>query len=201
MWLSLFYVRISIQRTYLSHFPHMFQCKRRHKQHIRETKRRLKERFNEHCWSVDKPTKISKPTTVSEHFLTDHHTANDISLIPLELVHSNRDSVRKAWEAYLITRDNTLQPLGSNKRDEMKHLLFPYMFFLKAFFYFILLSPLYHFQISSYKSNSVSSHSICTISHSKFFKSYLNCNILYNFPKATVCNTLMKEGSAFRHII
>ena len=129
MWQSLFYVQISIQRTYLSHFPHMFQCKRCHKQHIRETKRRLKERFNEHCWSIDKPTKISKPTTVSEHFLTDHHTANDISLIPLELVHSNRDSVRKAWEAYLITRDNTLQPLGSNKRDEMKHLLFPYMFF------------------------------------------------------------------------
>ena len=62
---------------------------------------------------------ISQPTTVSEDFLTDHQTANDISLIPLQPVQSNRDSVRKAREAYLITRGNTLQPLVLNKREEM----------------------------------------------------------------------------------
>ena len=100
-------------------FIYMVQCKSRHKQYAGETERRLKDRFNEHRRPVDKPTNTSKPTTVSEHFLTDHHIANDISLIPLELVHSNRDSVRKAREAYLIARGNTLQPLGLNKRDEM----------------------------------------------------------------------------------
>ena len=65
------------------------------------------------------PANISKRTSVSEHFLADHHTINDISLIPLELVHCNRDSVHKAREAYLITKGNTPQPLGLNKRDEI----------------------------------------------------------------------------------
>ena len=56
-----------------------------------------------------------KPTTVSEHFLTNDHFANDIILIPLELTKSNRDSVRKAREAYLIERDKTREPLGWSK--------------------------------------------------------------------------------------
>ena len=43
-----------------------------------------------------------KTTTVSEHFLTNDHSANDIILIPIELTKSNRDSVRKAREAYLV---------------------------------------------------------------------------------------------------
>ena len=79
---------------------------------------------------------VSKLTTVSEHFLTGHHTANDISLIPLQLVHSNHDSERKAREAYLIARGNTLQPLGLNKRDEMKYLI-P---FIILYMYFSILS-------------------------------------------------------------
>ena len=61
----------------------------------------------------------SKPTTVSEHFLTNDHSADDIILILLELTKSNRDSVRKAREAYLIERGKTLEPLGINKKDEM----------------------------------------------------------------------------------
>ena len=58
---------------------------------------------------------ISKPTTVSKHFLTNDHSANDITLIPLELIKSSRDSMRKAREAYLIERGRTLEPLGINK--------------------------------------------------------------------------------------
>ena len=69
-----------------------------------ETKLQLKDRFNEHRKPVDKPTNTSKPTTASEHFLTNHHTASDITLIPLVLISSNRDSERKAREEYLITR-------------------------------------------------------------------------------------------------
>ena len=129
------YVQLHIQRTNFLHIPlhgetrpithhitcnsknliYMIQCKRCHKQ----TRLNYKDHFNEHRRPVDKPTNISKPNTVPEHFLTDHHTGNDILLIPLELVHSNRDSVRKTMEAYLITRGNTLQPLALNKRDEM----------------------------------------------------------------------------------
>ena len=61
---------------------------------------------------------LNPPLTVSEHFLTNDHSANDITLIPLELIKSNRDSVRKAREAYLIERGK-LEPLGINKKDEM----------------------------------------------------------------------------------
>ena len=86
--------------------------------HIGDTKRGLKGRFNEHRRPVDNTSNISKPTTVSEHFLTNDHSANDIILIPLELIKSNRDSVRKAREAYLIVRGKTLKPLGMNEKDE-----------------------------------------------------------------------------------
>ena len=79
---------------------YMIQCNHCHKQYIGETKRRLKD-----C-------------TVSEHFLCNNHNATDKQLIPLELVKSNRDSVRKAREAYLIERGQTLEPHGLNKKDE-----------------------------------------------------------------------------------
>ena len=39
-----------------------------------------------------------------------------MKLIPLELVKSNRDSVRKAREAHLIERGQTLEPHGLNKK-------------------------------------------------------------------------------------
>ena len=39
-------------------------------------------------------------------------------LIPLELIKSNRDSVRKSREAYLTDRGQTMNPLGLNRRDE-----------------------------------------------------------------------------------
>ena len=57
----------------------------------------------------------SKPTTVSEHFLWND---TDMQVIPLELVKSNRDSVRKAREAYLIERGQTLEPHVLDKEDE-----------------------------------------------------------------------------------
>ena len=97
---------------------YMIQCNHCHKQYIGETKRRLKDRFNEHRRPVDKQTDSSKPTPVSEHFLCNNHSATDMQLIPLELVKSNRDSVRKAREAYLIERGQTLEPPGLNKKDE-----------------------------------------------------------------------------------
>ena len=46
------------------------------------------------------------------------HSINDVILIPLELIRSNRDAVRRAREAHLIHKGNTLSPLGINRLDE-----------------------------------------------------------------------------------
>ena len=48
-----------------------------------------------------------------------HNSPNDIELIPLELILSSRDALRKAREAYLIERGQTLEPKGINKREEI----------------------------------------------------------------------------------
>ena len=39
-------------------------------------------------------------------------------LIPLEKIHSSQDSIRKAREAFLIIKANTLEPHWLNARDE-----------------------------------------------------------------------------------
>ena len=61
-------------------------------QYIGETKRRLKDRFNEYRRAVDRTNIKSKSITVSEHFLShSNHSHNDIQLIPgLEKIHSSR---------------------------------------------------------------------------------------------------------------
>ena len=104
-------------------------------QYIGETKRRLKDRFNEHrrtidnpnnkskpttaAGTIDNPNNKSKPTTAAEHFLSSpNHTANDMLLIPIEKIFSNRDSIRKAREAYLIQKGKTIDPAGLNIREE-----------------------------------------------------------------------------------
>ena len=46
---------------------------------------------------------------------------------------NNRDSVRKAGEEYVIERGKTLEPLGMNKKDEIKYSL--YFFYLLSFIY------------------------------------------------------------------
>ena len=97
----------------------MIQCNRCHLQYIGETKRRLKDRFNEHRRSVDKTNIRSKPTTVAEHFLSHpNHCHTEMHLIPLELLDSSLDSIRKARESFLIDIARTLEPHGMNRRDE-----------------------------------------------------------------------------------
>ena len=82
----------------------MIHCRRRNEQYIGGTKRRLKVRFNEHRRPVDRPTSSSRQTTVSEHFISNNHTPHDTALIPLELIRTSRDSIRKPREAFLIGR-------------------------------------------------------------------------------------------------
>ena len=43
-------------------------------------------------------------TAVSDHFLSDNPSPNDIELIPLELIQSSRDALRKAREEYLYRK-------------------------------------------------------------------------------------------------
>ena len=79
-------------------------------------------------------TFLINPTPVSEHFnqayrgvgtrdeplrtsaWESNHSIKDVLLIPLELIRSNRDSVRKTREAHLIDKAMTLEPHG---RDEL----------------------------------------------------------------------------------
>ena len=93
----------------------MVQCNRCNLQYIGETKRRLKDRLNEHRRAVQKTNIKSKSTTVSEHFLFhSNHSRTYMQLIPLDKIHS-RDSVRKARESHLIGKAITLEPQGLNR--------------------------------------------------------------------------------------
>ena len=51
---------------------------------------------------------VTRPMNGSEFYI----------VIPLELIKSNRDGIRKAREALLISKGKTLEPHGINRRDE-----------------------------------------------------------------------------------
>jgi len=97
----------------------MIQCNRCNLQYIGETKRRLKDRFNEHRRTIYNPYNKSKPTAAAEHFLSSpNHAANDMQLTPIEKIFSNRDSICKPWEAFLIQKGRTIDPDGLNIREK-----------------------------------------------------------------------------------
>ena len=65
------------------------------------------------------PDVKSEPTTAARHFLSSpNHTANDMQLIAIEKIFSNRDSIRKAREAFLIQKGRAMNPDGLNIREE-----------------------------------------------------------------------------------
>ena len=78
----------------------MIQCRLCNLQYIGETKRRLKDRFNEHRRPVLNPTSSYISTAVSEHFLSNNHSDTHMLLIPIEKLNNERDSFRKAREAH-----------------------------------------------------------------------------------------------------
>jgi len=49
---------------------------------------------------------------------TFSHTDNDVHLIPIETIFSNRDLMRKAREALLMQKGRTIDPDGVNIREE-----------------------------------------------------------------------------------
>ena len=98
----------------------MIQCSRCKVQYIGETKRQLSDRFGEHRRAIEKAIThrhTDQPIAVSDHLSLPGHSTNYVELIPLELIHSNRDSILKAREAFLISKGKTLEPQGINRRD------------------------------------------------------------------------------------
>ena len=97
----------------------MIQCSICKVQCVGKTKRQLSERFGEYRRAIEKAITqghIDQPMAIT---VSDHHSVNDTELFSLELIHSNRDSIRKAREAFLISKGKTLVPHGMNRRDEL----------------------------------------------------------------------------------
>ena len=69
----------------------MIQCRLCNLQYIGETKRRLKDHFNEHRRPILNPTGNHIHIAVSEHFLTSNHSDNHMLLIPTEKLKKGRD--------------------------------------------------------------------------------------------------------------
>ena len=69
-----------------------------------------------------------------------------MQLNPLELVKTNRDGIRKAREAYLIERGQTLEPLGLNRRDFLVFLyrVSCYIFFKFQIVTFLTFLTIFH---------------------------------------------------------
>ena len=64
---------------------YLIQCRLCNLQYIGETKRHLKDRFNEHRRPILNPTGNYIHTAVSEHFLTSNNSDNHMILIPIEM--------------------------------------------------------------------------------------------------------------------
>ena len=95
---------------------YLIVCKKCHLQYSGETKCPLN-----NAVSILNHHQLSTTTPVSLHF-TDQagHSINDVRLIPIELIRSKHDSVRKTREAHLINnyKAKTLHPFGINRSDE-----------------------------------------------------------------------------------
>ena len=84
-----------------------------------------------------KKKRIDQPTADSEYFTLPAHSIDNmyIELVPLELITSNRDAIRKAREAFLISTGKiTIEPFGLNRRDEIWSIYFLF-FFIYLFWY------------------------------------------------------------------
>ena len=92
-----------------SNVIYLVECHLCNLQYIVETKRRLKDRFNEHRRPVFNPSDSYIQTTVKERFLSFSH----MLLIPVETLRYERIYPRKAREAHLIHKARTMEPLGS----------------------------------------------------------------------------------------
>ena len=129
-----------------SNIVYMIQCNKCNVQYIGQTKRHLSDRFGEHSRAIEKAIAkqhVDQPTAVSDHFTLPVKSMDNIELIPLEVITSNRDAIRKARKAFLISKGETLGPLGLNRRDKIWTFYFlffsvyPFWYTLNFLFIFI----------------------------------------------------------------
>ena len=106
---------------YSKNLIYLIECRKCHLPYIGETKHRLNECFGKHQRSLLNHQQLSTTTPVSLHFNQVSHPINNVSLIPIELIHSKHDPVRKAQEAQLINKAKTLHPFGRDRWDEAHH--------------------------------------------------------------------------------
>ena len=111
---------------------------------IGETKRRLKDRLNEHRRPVDRPPLPPDPLQFqSISFLTIILPTAQNWYHQNSYIHLDRDALRKAREAYLIERGQTLETKVINKREEIysyKCSIHLYLMYYIPFYYFVLIS-------------------------------------------------------------
>ena len=107
-----------VRHPCLDYLTYMIECQKYKKQYIGETKRTLRERFTEHRQATNNPSHANATAAVPTHFNLPDHSIKDMKLIPLELQPTNNASRRKAREAYLIEKGQTLTPHGINRRNE-----------------------------------------------------------------------------------
>ena len=121
---------------------YMIQCNRCHLQYIGETKRRLKDRFNEHRHTLDNANTKSKPTTVAEHFLSSPHSISkaDMQLIPIK--------------KYFLTETRSVRP-DFSLLFRVISVIFPLLLVFE--FKFVVTAMFYHI------FPSITSTSICYI--------------------------------------
>ena len=90
----------------------MIQCKKCNVEHIGETKISATNLVNKDAQSKKRSHNhtFGHPTAVSvDHFTLLVHYMDNIELIPLELIDSNREATCKAREASLISKGKTLE--------------------------------------------------------------------------------------------
>jgi hypothetical protein len=93
-----------------THVIYAIGCKRHpNVLYIGETERRLADRFTEHRRDIYLRD-VSKP--VPQHFTTDDHTLDDVTVTALTQVHNKRD--RRTTEQRIIFQLGTLKPNGMN---------------------------------------------------------------------------------------
>ena len=55
---------------------------------------------------------------IPQHFNQREHQLTDIELIPLELINTKRESIRRARERFYIEKAQTMQPQGIKREHE-----------------------------------------------------------------------------------
>lgn len=118
--------------------------------------------------------------------------ANDVSLIPFELVNANCDNIHEAKEAYLTKRQHTAAFGFKSKRQ--KRWLLPYVTLYKyfVFYHFYLYFITFKFYPTKENPFVLTVFETCHIPNNNS-----NNNLIletHQFLGATICNTLIKKA-------